>query len=115
MWVKLSSEGCCKNCGPEIVGSLDSNRPDVADQIFGTPGHLHKVVASIRTLVDAGVFTRTNTILTPYNVDHVEDSIEFLADLGITDMKIAPSALSLPLPRSVSTSRSCSRPNALSS
>jgi len=52
-------------------------------------GHFKRVVQSIKNLLSAGIYTRTNTIITPYNED-VEPTIEFLKNLGIREMKFAP-------------------------
>jgi radical SAM protein with 4Fe4S-binding SPASM domain len=73
-----------------IQVSIDSYDERTADFMFGKNGHFRKVTQTIRNLISAGIFTRTNTIVTPYNFDHMVKTVEFLQSLGITEMKFTP-------------------------
>lgn len=69
--------------------SIDTWNEKRADYIYGKVGHFKKVVQTIKNLISAGVYTRTNSIITPYNAD-IKQIIEFLNGLGIREMKFAP-------------------------
>ncbi|MDD5099078.1 MAG: radical SAM protein, partial [Candidatus Colwellbacteria bacterium] len=73
-----------------IQVSIDTYDEKTADYLYGKTGHFKKVVQTIRNLLSAGVYTRTNSIVTPYNYDHIKQTIEFLKSLGIREMKFAP-------------------------
>lgn len=74
-----------------IQVSFDTFEEETADFLYSKPGHFKRIVKTIKNLVEAGLYTRTNSIITPYNFEHIRGTIEFLADLGITEMKFAPS------------------------
>ncbi|MGA1792299.1 MAG: radical SAM protein [bacterium] len=70
--------------------SIDSCVPEIADRMFGRKGHFERLVESIKRLKEAGIYVRTNSIITSLNVKTVEDTISMLADLGINNMKLTP-------------------------
>lgn len=70
--------------------SIDSSREDIANLMYGRQGHFPRVVATIKNFIAAGIFTRTNSIVTPHNFDHIGETIEFLASIGVTEMKLTP-------------------------
>ncbi len=62
--------------------TLGSNRPDVHDAVMNVRS-FHQTVRGIENAVASRVHTITNTTLMRRNMDHVEEIIDFLYDLGI--------------------------------
>ncbi|MCP4360468.1 MAG: radical SAM protein [Chloroflexi bacterium] len=62
--------------------TLGSNRPDVHDAVMNAKS-FHQTVRGIQNGVNSTVHTITNTTLMRRNMDHVEEIIDFLHDLGI--------------------------------
>ncbi len=73
-----------------IQVSIDSACEATADRLYGVRGHFRKVAESIKNLVGAGIYTRTNSIVTPYNYDEISRTVAFLREAGIREMKFAP-------------------------
>lgn len=71
--------------------SIDSHIPEIADRLYGVKGHHARVCETIRNFKEAGVYTRTNSIITRHNVDDIAGLVRFIHNLGIDNMKIAPS------------------------
>jgi radical SAM protein with 4Fe4S-binding SPASM domain len=78
-----------------IQVSFDTADEQTADLLFGRKGHFHRVIETILNLIEAGIYTRTNSIITPANIDHIERTITFLKELGVREMKFTPAFRSL--------------------
>ncbi len=62
--------------------TLGSSRPDVHDAVMNARS-FHQTVRGIQNAVASNLHAITNTTLMRRNVDHVEEIIDFLYDLGI--------------------------------
>ena len=62
--------------------TLGSSRPDVHDAVMNARS-FHQTVRGIENAVASRIHTITNTTLMRRNMDHVEEIIDFLYDLGI--------------------------------
>lgn len=65
-----------------IQVTLGSSRPAIHDAIMGAKSH-DQTVKGIRNALASGLHCITNTTLMRVNMDHVEEIIEYLYDLGI--------------------------------
>ncbi len=63
--------------------TLESVRPEVHDRMQGVEGAWQETVEGIKAAVDADVYVMTNTTMTTENVDHIEETIAFVASLGV--------------------------------
>ncbi|MBZ8132694.1 radical SAM protein [Afifella sp. IM 167] len=70
--------------------SIDSADPAISDRMVGRRGHHAALVESIRALRAAGLYVRTNTVVTRHNLATIAATVDMLAGLGITEMKISP-------------------------
>jgi len=70
--------------------SIDSADPAISDRMVGRRGHHAALVESIRALRAAGLYLRTNTVVTRHNLSTIAATVEMLAGLGITEMKVSP-------------------------
>jgi radical SAM protein with 4Fe4S-binding SPASM domain len=62
--------------------TLGSHIPAVHDRMMNAHA-FHQTVRGIRNAIDAGVHTITNTTLMRMNADDIEDTIQYLCDLGV--------------------------------
>ena len=63
--------------------TIESHDEATHDQMVCAEGAWRETVAGIRNSVDADVYLMTNTTLTDLNVPHVEETIDFIAGLGV--------------------------------
>lgn len=63
--------------------TIESHDASIHDAMVGCPGAWEETVQGIRNAVDADVYMMTNTTLTDLNVPTIEETIAFLADLGV--------------------------------
>lgn len=70
--------------------SVDSHDPGISDVLYGVPGHHARVCQTIENFLNAGIFTRTNSIITKRNFEGVDKLVAFIHGFGIRDMKISP-------------------------
>jgi radical SAM protein with 4Fe4S-binding SPASM domain len=63
--------------------TLESSREEVHDRMVAARGAWRQTIAGIRNALDEGLFVMTNTTLLSDNVDHIEETIDFLAGLGV--------------------------------
>ncbi len=73
----------------EITISFDALTVDVHDAITQSKGHLPKVIDAIRYLVDAGIRVVIKSVLTPMTQHQIEDMIDFLVTLGVSEIGIS--------------------------
>lgn len=73
------------NLGPygQVQISIDSLRPDVAALMTRVPDYAATARNSIMNLVKEGVMVRTNTVVTPFNIEGIERFVHQLHDLGV--------------------------------
>ncbi len=63
--------------------TLESHDEGVHDSMVAAPGAWRETVAGARNAVAAGLYTTTNTTLTRENVGGIEETVAFIADLGV--------------------------------
>ncbi len=63
--------------------TLESHDAAIHNEMVGAEAW-HETVAAVRNAVAADLYTLTNTTLTKVNVGHIEQTIDFLASLGVT-------------------------------
>jgi len=63
--------------------TLESHDEAVHDGMVAAPGAWVETVAGVRNAVAAGLYTTTNTTLTRENVPAIEDTVSFIASLGV--------------------------------
>jgi len=74
---RLTDAGLC-----HVQITLASCRAEVHDAASGARS-FDQTVAGIRNALAAGLHTITNTTLTRHNADHVDEIVDFVADLGV--------------------------------
>lgn len=63
--------------------TLESHDPAIHDTMVGAKGAWDETVAGVRNTVAAGLYTTTNTTLTRHNVPAIEETVAFIAELGV--------------------------------
>jgi len=63
--------------------TLESHDPAIHDRMVGVEGAWAETVEGIRTVVDADVYMMTNTTMTTENSPGIEETIAFIASLGV--------------------------------
>jgi len=63
--------------------TLESSRESVHDAMVGAPGAWKQTVAGIRNVLRSGQYLMTNTTLLRDNADHLAETIDFAAALGV--------------------------------
>jgi len=63
--------------------TIESHDEAIHDQMVCAEGAWRETVEGIRNSVDADIYLMTNTTLTDLNVPHIEETIDFVADLGV--------------------------------
>jgi radical SAM protein with 4Fe4S-binding SPASM domain len=63
--------------------TLESHAEAVHDAMVGAKGAWRETVQGVRNAVAAGLYTTTNTTLTRENVDGIEQTVAFIASLGV--------------------------------
>lgn len=63
--------------------TIESARSEVHDRMVRANGAWQDTVAGIRNALDLGLYVMTNTTLLQANADHIDETIAFLADLGV--------------------------------
>jgi radical SAM protein with 4Fe4S-binding SPASM domain len=66
-----------------IQVTLESHHPSIHDQMVNCPGAWQDTVAGIRNALDSGLFVMTNTTLLDFNSPWIEETLDFLAELGV--------------------------------
>lgn len=60
--------------------SIDALKPHLIDKLMQRRGYGRKILKSIDQLGQAGIKIRTNTVLTPFNIEDVPDLLRYLAE-----------------------------------
>ncbi len=68
--------------------TLESHLPQIHDPMVASRGAWKQTVAGIRNAVEAGIYVMTNTTLLQENVASIEETIEFIAGLGVPTVGI---------------------------
>ncbi|MBN1178785.1 MAG: radical SAM protein [Anaerolineae bacterium] len=63
--------------------TVESHAEAIHDRMVGAPGAWQETVAGVRNAVAAGLYTTTNTTLTRWNVANIEETVTFIAGLGV--------------------------------
>jgi radical SAM protein with 4Fe4S-binding SPASM domain len=66
-----------------IQATIESHLPDVHEKMVGCQGSFAETVAGIEAAVDSPVYTITNTTITRLNSDSLDETVGFLAGLGL--------------------------------
>jgi radical SAM protein with 4Fe4S-binding SPASM domain len=66
-----------------IQVTIESHDEAIHDQMVCAPGAWKETVQGIRNSVDADIYLMTNTTLTDLNASTVEQTVDFIADLGV--------------------------------
>ncbi len=66
-----------------VACSLYSKRPEIHDQITGVAGSFERTIGNIRRLLERGIRPRVCTTVTRHNEAYVQETMEFLSELGI--------------------------------
>ncbi len=68
--------------------TLESHRPEIHDPMVAARGAWKQTVAGIQNVVEAGLYVMTNTTLLRENAGSIEETIDFIADLGVPTIGI---------------------------
>ncbi len=63
--------------------TVESHDPRIHDKITDTPGSFNETVQGLKNAIETQIYTTTNTTLNKYNVDGIEQTIDFLHGLGL--------------------------------
>jgi len=63
--------------------TLESSIPEVHDKITGVKGSWDETVEGIKNVLKTRVYLDVNVTLNSLNIDHVEDIVEFLYNIGV--------------------------------
>ena len=69
-----------------IQVTLESNRPEVHDKITGVKGSWEETVKGIKNILEEGVYLDVNTTLNKFNIDHLDEWVDFLYNLGVKNV-----------------------------
>lgn len=86
---KLAKQLCAAGLTYIQVG-LDAPTPQVADFLVGRKGFFQRMMETIINLTEAGITTRTNSIITSSTVELVPALVDFLMTLPVDNIKICP-------------------------
>ena len=76
------------SCGVSVATSFYSRDPKIHDSITGLSGSFNRTVSGIRRVLARGIPIRVGLILMDVNNQKVDETMRFLADLGISPEKI---------------------------
>ena len=68
--------------------SMDSSTPDIHHRMTATRNTFHKVVSAIEKLTDAGIQVNVKTVLTPYNLDGIDQFIQLCNSIGVNKLTL---------------------------
>ena len=63
--------------------TFESHNPAIHDQMVGSKGAWAETVAGLKNALDTSLYLMTNTTLLTHNVDSLEKTLGYLADLGV--------------------------------
>ena len=100
IYTKISTNGTClrkdvikklRDAGAEYIHlSLPAVTDSLYDRITGSRGDLEKVKAAVRLLKQNGFYVRVKMVLTPNNVDEVEQLIDYCVHENVDFIHLAP-------------------------
>ncbi len=67
-----------------VACSLYARRPEIHDLITTHPGSFERTMNNVRRLKERGIQTRFSVTVMKHNQDYVEETMDFLRELGIT-------------------------------
>ena len=70
-----------------VALSFYCSRPDVHDQITGSKGSFERTVAGIQQLLDRKIRLRTSVVLMRENAQYEKETVAFLEDLGVKNVR----------------------------
>lgn len=73
--------------------SLDSSNPEHNDLQRGVKGSFEKTVNGIKNLIKNGIIPTVAITVTPNNFNDIEKTIDFLYNLGIKQVRLAPASI----------------------
>lgn len=63
--------------------TLESHKPEIHDQMVNLNGAWHQTIDGIRNVLNTPLYVMTNTTMLTANSPHMEDTLLFLAELGV--------------------------------
>jgi radical SAM protein with 4Fe4S-binding SPASM domain len=63
--------------------TVESHNPDIHDKITDTPGSWQETIQGLKNAIETPIYTISNSTLNRYNVDDIEQTIDFLYGLGL--------------------------------
>jgi len=63
--------------------TFESHNPAIHDQMVGSRGAWAETVTGLKNALDTSLYLMTNTTLLTHNVDSLEETLGYLADLGV--------------------------------
>jgi radical SAM protein with 4Fe4S-binding SPASM domain len=63
--------------------TVESSRPDIHDRMVGARGAWSQTLRGVQNALEAGLFVMTNTTLLDDNADHIIETIDYLARIGV--------------------------------
>lgn len=76
------------NDGLIVVVSVDGVTPEEHDHARGVAGSWFRAVSAVDRLIQRGVAVRVNHVVTPDNLDRVEDFMEAMWGLGVRSLRV---------------------------
>lgn len=73
----------------EMTVSLDASTPELHHFITQTSNTFSEVIGAINALVDSGIRVVVKSVLTKYNMNNIEDLIDLVVDLGVSEIGIS--------------------------
>jgi len=66
--------------------TLESNRKEVHEKITQVKGSWEETVQGIKNALSVGLYVDVNTTLNKYNIDHLDEYVDFLHELGVENI-----------------------------
>ncbi|MHC1630850.1 MAG: radical SAM protein [Methanotrichaceae archaeon] len=68
--------------------SIDSPRPEEHDRFRGRSGAFEDALSGIKNALDAGLMTDLFMVVSPFNIDDLEDAYNLAAELGVNELSL---------------------------
>lgn len=73
----------------EIQVSIDSYNEPTVDMMLGVKGSFKEEIETIKNLINAGIKVITKCVITSLNIYEIPDTIHFLSNLGVKQMRFS--------------------------
>ncbi|MGB9607155.1 MAG: radical SAM protein [bacterium] len=78
-----------------IQVSIDTLDEKISKYLLGVDDYPSRMIKVIKKLINSGIKTSTNTVITPYNVEGIPSLIRLLISIGVSCIALAPYGRSL--------------------